>query len=99
LLRLRGEVCKLVENPCVGVIFSLSHARIVTESHVYTTIFGVVVTHTHTHTHIKVHTRLLTPERAVTHKHNLIQKLLVAKAPTGQTGMCCQSDQCAAPAT
>jgi hypothetical protein len=56
-LRLRGEVCKLVENPCVGVILSLTHT--VAESRVYMTIFVVVVPHAHTHTHIMVHTRQL----------------------------------------
>jgi hypothetical protein len=30
---------------------------------------------------------MLTPECAVIHEHDLVQKLLVAEAPTGQTGM------------
>jgi hypothetical protein len=42
---------------------------------------------------------MLTPERAVTHKHNLVQKLLIIRAPTGQTSMCCRSDRCAASTT
>jgi hypothetical protein len=31
--------------------------------------------------------KVLTPEPVVTHEHDLVQKLLVAGAPTGQTGM------------
>jgi hypothetical protein len=30
---------------------------------------------------------VLTPERVVTHDHDLVQKLLVARAPTGQIDM------------
>jgi hypothetical protein len=41
---------------------------------------------------------MLTPERTVTHEHDLVQKLLVTGAPTDQTGICCQSDRCAASA-
>jgi hypothetical protein len=40
----------------------------------------------------------LTLEHAVTHEHNLMQKLLVAGAPTDQTGMCRRSDRCVASA-
>jgi hypothetical protein len=41
---------------------------------------------------------VLTPERVITHKYDLMQKLLVAKAPTGHTNMRCRSDRCAASA-
>jgi hypothetical protein len=43
--------------------------------------------------------QLLTAERAITHEHDLVQKLLVTGAPTSQTGMCCRSDRCAASAS
>jgi hypothetical protein len=36
---------------------------------------------------------VLTPQYVVTHEHDLVQKLLVAEAPTGQTGICCLSDR------
>jgi hypothetical protein len=39
---------------------------------------------------------LLTPERVVTHEHDLVQKLLIVGVPTGQIGICCRSDHCAA---
>jgi hypothetical protein len=38
---------------------------------------------------------VLTPEHAVTHEHEHVQKLLVVGASTGQTGMRRQSDRCA----
>jgi hypothetical protein len=40
---------------------------------------------------------MLTPKCAVTHEHDLMQKLLVVEAPTGQTGMYCRSDWYATP--
>jgi hypothetical protein len=42
---------------------------------------------------------LLTPERAVTDEHDLVHKLLIVGAPTGQTDMCRRSDWCATSAT
>jgi hypothetical protein len=41
---------------------------------------------------------MLTPEHAITHEHDFMQKLLVIKAPTSQIGMCCRSDRCASSA-
>jgi hypothetical protein len=40
---------------------------------------------------------MLTPERAVKHEHNLVQKLLVVGAPIGQTGKHDWSDWYARP--
>jgi hypothetical protein len=42
---------------------------------------------------------VLTPECAITHEHDLVHNLLVIRAPTDQTGMCCRSDQCVASTT
>jgi hypothetical protein len=36
---------------------------------------------------------LLTPERVVKHEHDHVQKILVAEAPTGQTGRHGRSDR------
>jgi hypothetical protein len=41
---------------------------------------------------------VLTPKCVVTHEHDLEQKLLITRAPTGQIGMLCRSDRCAASA-
>jgi hypothetical protein len=38
----------------------------------------------------------LTPEHVIEHEHNLVQDLLVAGAPIGQTDMSGWSDRCAA---
>jgi hypothetical protein len=42
---------------------------------------------------------VLTPEHAITHEHDLMQKLLVTGALIGQTDMCRRSDRCATSTT